>query len=383
MEITLRKKVFQGKKTGQPGHCTVYLLDRTTGLYVESYFRDMLFWERRRTERSRKPFLLMLINVQNIPAGDKRKSAVKKIAGTMISVTRQTDTKGWYKYDTVIGIILVNPRVDDCDILKQKIYDELAGTLRKDALEAIRISTYVFPEEYRNHGACGPPDLKLYPDLTNLNLLRKTSFMAKRTMDIAGSIAGLIIFLPFFMVIPVLIKLTSKGPVLFKQERVGRFGKNFMFLKFRSMRVNNDDCIHKEFVNNFIGSSGKKCVVGMDGIYKIKDDPRVTKVGKILRKSSLDELPQFINVLKGDMSLVGPRPPIPYELEKYDTWHKRRILEMKPGITGLWQVKGRSSTSFDEMVRLDLKYITEWSLWSDVKVLCMTPWVVLTYKGAY
>jgi lipopolysaccharide/colanic/teichoic acid biosynthesis glycosyltransferase len=119
------------------------------------------------------------------------------------------------------------------------------------------------------------------------------------------------------------------------------------------------------------------------GTYKITKDPRVTPVGHFLRKTSLDELPQFFNVLLGDMSLVGPRPAIPYECEEYDVWHRRRLLEMKPGITGLWQVRGRSATTFDEMVRIDIKYVQEWSLWLDIKIILQTPWVVLKGKGAY
>jgi lipopolysaccharide/colanic/teichoic acid biosynthesis glycosyltransferase len=119
------------------------------------------------------------------------------------------------------------------------------------------------------------------------------------------------------------------------------------------------------------------------GIYKIVNDPRVTPLGRFLRRSSLDELPQFFNVLKGDMSLVGPRPPLPYEFERYFTWHRRRVLEIKPGITGLWQICGRSKTSFDEMVRLDLRYAREWSLWLDLKILLETPIAVIFRAGAY
>jgi lipopolysaccharide/colanic/teichoic acid biosynthesis glycosyltransferase len=118
-------------------------------------------------------------------------------------------------------------------------------------------------------------------------------------------------------------------------------------------------------------------------VYKITNDKRVTPIGNILRKLSLDELPQFYNVLRGEMSLVGPRPPIPYEIEKYDSWHRRRVLEVKPGITGLWQVSGRSSTTFDEMVRLDLHYATNWSIWFDVKILLKTTWIVVAGRGAY
>jgi lipopolysaccharide/colanic/teichoic acid biosynthesis glycosyltransferase len=205
-------------------------------------------------------------------------------------------------------------------------------------------------------------------------------------MDIVGSVAGILIFSPFFILIPIAIKITSRGPVLFQQKRVGQYEKTFMFLKFRSMYASNNEEVHKEFVHNLICKK-IPCDAGDDGsgnkVYKITNDTRVTLIGKILRKTSLDELPQFINVLRGEMSLAGPRPPIPYELEKYDSWHRRRVLEIKPGITGLWQVMGRSSTTFDEMVRLDLQYATNWSLWLDIKIILKTPWTLVSGKGAY
>jgi exopolysaccharide biosynthesis polyprenyl glycosylphosphotransferase len=207
----------------------------------------------------------------------------------------------------------------------------------------------------------------------------------KRVIDVAGSAAALILFSPLLAAIAAAIKLTSRGPILFEQERIGQYGLRFKFLKFRSMNCGNDTSIHREYVKRFIagqvgqGRSGEK----QNAVYKIQDDPRVTRVGKFLRKTSLDELPQFINVLKGEMSLVGPRPPIPYELETYQSWHRRRVLEVKPGITGLWQISGRSKTTFDEMVRLDLRYARMWSLWLDIKILLQTPGVVLSGEGAY
>jgi lipopolysaccharide/colanic/teichoic acid biosynthesis glycosyltransferase len=149
------------------------------------------------------------------------------------------------------------------------------------------------------------------------------------------------------------------------------------------MAVNNDPAIHQAYIRRYIREqkSYDGAVGARDAVYKIKDDPRVTALGKFLRKTSLDELPQFFNVLRGDMSLVGPRPPIPYELENYELWHRRRVMEIKPGITGLWQVSGRSSTTFDEMVRLDLTYAEKWSLWLDLKIILKTPWAAV--KGAY
>ena len=147
------------------------------------------------------------------------------------------------------------------------------------------------------------------------------------------------------------------------------------------MYVNNDSTIHKEFVTDFIKGKIKETPDGRKSIFKIKNDPRVTPIGRILRKTSLDEIPQFINVLLGDMSLVGPRPSIPYEVEQYDLWHHRRVLEVKPGITGLWQVEGRSSLTFDNMVRLDLQYIKKWTFFLDIKLLIKTPFTLV--KGAY
>jgi lipopolysaccharide/colanic/teichoic acid biosynthesis glycosyltransferase len=204
-------------------------------------------------------------------------------------------------------------------------------------------------------------------------------------IDVLGSLFALISFSPIYVVIAALIKLTSEGPVFFKQDRVGLFGKRFVFFKFRSMYANNDPTIHQEFVKNLIhGEQDKRGnTPKQKGTYKITKDPRVTPVGHFLRKTSLDELPQFFNVLLGDMSLVGPRPAIPYECLEYDVWHRRRLLEMKPGITGLWQVRGRSTTTFDEMVRIDIKYLQEWSIWMDLKIILQTPWAVLKGKGAY
>jgi lipopolysaccharide/colanic/teichoic acid biosynthesis glycosyltransferase len=151
------------------------------------------------------------------------------------------------------------------------------------------------------------------------------------------------------------------------------------------MCVNNDVTVHKEYVSHFIAGQAtmQESADGTASAYKVIDDPRVTPFGRFLRKTSLDELPQLINVVKGEMSLVGPRPPIPYELASYELWHLRRIIEAKPGITGLWQVCGRSKTSFDEMVRLDLRYARGWSLSLDFKILLRTPGVVLSGDGAY
>ena len=196
---------------------------------------------------------------------------------------------------------------------------------------------------------------------------------------------ALIVLSPVFLIVAMIIKLTSKGPIFFRQERVGQFGSRFVFIKFRSMYVSTDAAIHKEYVRKFIvGKTNSAAQEGSkEGVYKITNDPRVTWIGRLLRRTSLDEIPQFWNVLKGEMSLVGPRPPIPYEIGAYDIWHRRRLLESRPGITGLWQVHGRSKTTFDEMVRLDLQYSRMWSPMLDVKILLQTPRAVFSGDGAY
>jgi lipopolysaccharide/colanic/teichoic acid biosynthesis glycosyltransferase len=208
----------------------------------------------------------------------------------------------------------------------------------------------------------------------------------KRILDIIGSFMLLVLCLPLLVLIGVAIKLTSKGPILFKQTRIGQFGQHFTFLKFRSMYTDADSRLHQQYVQKFILQSkdgnGAHEALKQGGFFKLNQDPRITPVGRFIRTTSLDELPQLLNVLAGTMSLVGPRPPIPYEAEHYDMWHRRRVLEGKPGITGLWQVKGRSRTTFEDMVRLDLQYIDEWSLWTDVKLLLQTPWTVIKCEGA-
>ena len=151
------------------------------------------------------------------------------------------------------------------------------------------------------------------------------------------------------------------------------------------MYVGNDASIHQEYTKKLISGKAQRhpCEGNSEGVFKLTGDSRITSVGAFLRKTSLDELPQFYNVLKGEMSLVGPRPPIPYEVENYDVWHRRRLLEAKPGITGLWQVSGRSRVTFDEMVRLDLRYARTWSPWMDIQILLRTPRAVLLGQGAH
>ena len=306
----------------------------------------------------------------------------------LLSSSRDTDLIGWYKDHGILGAIftglVVNDRRSILDAFLNKINSTLRDELTPAQFSQVRISFHFFPDDWDHEKPGRPSNEALYPDLVSDDKGRRSVLLIKRTVDIAGSVLMLILCAPLFLVIALAIKLTSHGPVFFRQQRVGRYGKTFTFLKFRSMYVDNDSSVHREFVRNLITSKpGRENTNGTGRDYKIKNDKRVTRVGKLLRRTSLDELPQFLNVLKGDMSLVGPRPPIPYELAAYQTWHRQRLLGVKPGITGLWQVLSRSSVEFDEMVRLDLRYASTWSPWLDLKILLRTPFAVIKGTGAY
>jgi len=205
----------------------------------------------------------------------------------------------------------------------------------------------------------------------------KVYLVSKRIVDIIGSIVAIIVFLPIFIFVPIIIKLTSEGPVFFKQIRLTEGMKPFPMLKFRSMYTNIDDEVHKEYVKNLIKGEKRN-----GKVYKLTNDPRVTPVGYFLRKTSLDELPQFFNVLKGHLSIVGPRPPLDYEIKEYEEWHKLRLI-VKQGITGMWQVFGRSLLPFDESVFLDIYYAYNRSFWLDIHLILQTLPNIVFGKGAY
>jgi lipopolysaccharide/colanic/teichoic acid biosynthesis glycosyltransferase len=366
-------------------------VDLDHSFYDERIFQEVLRIERKRSERSGRPFLLMLIDIRNVVHSKNGKLIFREIISQLNTHTRETDIKGWYAHKSVIGITFTELGEHDRDFIlertTQRVRNCLFFIMESRFFHDMEFSLQWYPNDKSENEY--EPNLLFYPDFIEKAVHRVFSLFFKRIIDIIGSITGLIIFSPLFLIIPILIKLTSRGPMFFKQERLGLFGKKFTFLKFRSMHIDNSDEIHRKFIKNLITednvrSAGEGTTTAeSNGVYKIQCDPRVTIIGKFLRKTSLDELPQFINVLKGEMSLVGPRPPIPYECDEYKLWHMRRVIEVKPGITGLWQVEGRSSINFDEMVRLDLRYVREWSLWLDIKILLKTPWSVVVGKGAY
>jgi len=354
----------------------------------EDAFVSMLYLERRRAERAQKRFVLMLVDVKTAISDGQKNRTLAKVTNALLSVTRETDIVGWYLEDHLIGVIgtevgTAKPKTVQSRML-EKVRAAFIEALTPEKVSQITVSFHFFPEEWEENGADHSANITLYPDLSRKQESRKFALGVKRSMDVIGSAAALVLFSPVFGAVALAIKLTSKGPVLFKQERLGQYGKKFTVLKFRSMYTDCDAKIHEEYVSQFIAGQVKGTANdGEKPLFKIQEDPRVTPVGHFLRKTSIDEFPQFWNVLVGNMSLVGPRPPVAYEYKAYDLWHRRRVLEIKPGITGLWQVEGRSRTRFDEMVRLDLKYARGWSIWLDIKILLQTPGAVLTGEGAH
>jgi lipopolysaccharide/colanic/teichoic acid biosynthesis glycosyltransferase len=341
----------------------------------EELFRDALVRERKRADRFEEPFVLVLVSLNGRAEGPSRWRPLLK----GLSPKLDADVIGWFERGSVLGFV----RSLDRD--PKQTATSIAGAVRRELARSLSPSTLGYCsirlEVYSPHSNSISPALgdDRQERRPKQGIVRTA---AKRLLDIVGSAACLLLLSPLFLLVSVLVKLTSEGPVFFRQERVGQAGRPFTMLKFRTMRVDVDERIHQKYVESFI-QSGKTATAGKNVVFKIVNDSRVTPVGHFLRKSSLDELPQFWNALKGEMSLVGPRPSLAYEVARYKGWHRRRVLEVKPGITGLWQVTGRSRTTFDEMVRLDLRYARNHSMWTDVKILLATPWAVISGEGAH
>jgi lipopolysaccharide/colanic/teichoic acid biosynthesis glycosyltransferase len=356
----------------------------------EEAFKRMISVERKRTERSKKPFLLMLLETDGYNTSEKNGNVLANVQSALLASTRETDVIGWYKNQSTAGVIFTELVIDDKNSILSTMLTRVSNILQDiltfEQFNQISISFHFFPEKWDHDIPQRPNNPTLYPDLLKRENASRLLSVTKRVMDIIGSALILVICAPALLMIALALKVSSKGPVLFRQRRVGQYGKSFPFLKFRSMHVDNDCSIHKEYVTQLIAGQAQRNFLNSNGdgvgVYKLTSDARITRVGAFLRRSSLDELPQLWNVLRGEMSLVGPRPAIPYELAAYQIWHRRRVL-VKPGITGLWQVSGRSRIKFDEMVRLDLRYAETWSPWLDIKILLRTPQAVFAGGGAY
>ena len=370
-------KLVRSKQRGGPLH-----------VLGEELFSELLVRERKRSERSNRPFFLVSL------AADDRLDLESAPTGTPIleafeAAMRGTDIVGWVKWPTVVGVICselgeTDP-VQAVETVRTRLLQELSRRyVASRSVEGLTLEFRIYPEAARDTSNAQPRpiDSVFHPDLQRDEQERRVSDWIKRAIDVVGSAALLVVLAPFLAVTATVVRLTSPGPVLFRQLRLGKMGRPFRMLKFRTMYVNAAENRHQEFIAGFIKESGRSKDAPKGQEFKLTNDPRITPVGRFLRKTSIDELPQLWNVLVGQMSLVGPRPPLPYEVEHYAAWHLRRVLEAKPGITGLWQVTGRSRTTFDEMVRLDLRYARTRSLWTDLRILFRTPGAVVGGKGA-
>lgn len=352
----------------------------------EGIFAYLLSLERKRSNRSGRPFLLALIRLSQafIPEASNGNAGRMDAISRLKKSIRDTDLIGWYLKDDTLGVIFNEVDASRGELTEQIIRQKIVSAFRESKVNQASIQKLVslhwYPEHPEKATRSETLDIVFYPEVGIRNSALKRHLLFKRAADLCVSTALLVVLSPLFLLIALLVKLTSPGPILFKQRRLEQFSRPFTFLKFRSMYYTADERAHREYVDRFINHYRAEAdpALMQDGFYKMKRDPRMTPLGRILRKTSLDELPQLINVLKGEMSLVGPRPPIPYEFEQYESWHRDRLL-VKPGITGLWQVSGRSRTTFKEMVRLDLKYIRDYSLWMDLAILLRTPLAV--FKG--
>ena len=218
----------------------------------------------------------------------------------------------------------------------------------------------------------------LSPPILNVIRFDPGYLRSKRILDILITLVFLIPLCLVLLIVAVMIRVDSNGPIFFRQKRVGLNGREFYMLKFRSMYVNSDDSVHREAIKQYM--NGEVINGNGNNLYKLVDDHRITRVGRFIRKLSIDELPQFINVLRGEMTLVGPRPPVPYEVEHYSIRDQLRLYG-KPGLTGTWQVYGRSRVTFQEMVEMDIAYLHQQSIWQDLKLIALTVPVMLQGRG--
>jgi lipopolysaccharide/colanic/teichoic acid biosynthesis glycosyltransferase len=353
---------------------------RPPSVLTTELFRTAIERERKRVERSKQPFALLLVSIdRRAPLDDASDLWVRAICA-LAFVKRRSDVLGWFA-PAVVGILFPDIQGSlSLRAFRRRFQGALERHLGSNAYRTFSLRLHV--HSGRLGGAEEDPCLIGTPR-PRADLVSAAVYLAvKRASDVAGSLILLIALLPVLLLIAILVKLNSQGPVLFRQVRVGHRGKPFTLFKFRTMRAGADPSLHERFVSRFIRSSQGVAVSPEHAPFKLTNDPRVTPVGHFLRRTSLDELPQLWNVLRGEMSLVGPRPPLEYELKHYEPWHRRRVMEVKPGITGLWQVDGRSRTTFDQMVRLDLRYAKTCSFWSDIRILLATPAAVLSGRGA-
>ena len=336
------------------------------------HFLMALQRERRRADRTKSPLSIALFQDEGA-RGDALVRGTELLA-LFRKQKRETDILGTLG-DCTIALILPDTNSQGTQVFARR----LAARMR--ALQfSLTMGTY--PDDLFNDLLKGR--LRDLAQAHPLFIDRRSSPDAvakfvKRSIDVAGAAMGIVLLSPVMLVTAATIALTSPGPVIYRQIRLGKGGVPFTFYKFRSMSADGGDQIHREYVVSLISAGQGRTGDGSapKPWSKLQADPRVTPVGRFIRRTSIDELPQLFNVLKGDLSLIGPRPALTYEAQEYRSWHLRRILEVKPGVSGLWQVEGGSNTTFDEMVRLDLRYVRTQSIMLDLKIMVKTIQVIL------
>ena len=357
------------------------------GLLSESEFSDTLRRDILRSDRSLRSITILSFSIMDsdLDHGKELESLVR-FANIVNDNIRSSDVKGWYKKNSKlsVSVILYNTNLMDSERVVRILYNGFYNhyNCSNNKVDTILCTMFSYPQVHDENNLSVYikkfeyefPNMRFHID----DFLEYNFPTSKRALDIAGSLIGLILLFPLFVVVSIYIKIVSPGPIFFMQKRVGFNKKYFMMIKFRSMHVNSDECIHRKYVAKLIKeSSNNKDQCSNIPMKKIDEDDRIIPCGNILRKSCIDELPQLINVLVGDMSLVGPRPAIQYEFDEYQHWHTKRV-DIKPGMTGLWQVKGKNNIPFKDMVRLDINYCRNVTFWLDVKILFLTPFVIFS-----
>lgn len=370
---------------------------RQGGIYHVDELQELIIYEKARSDRTGDELSVVLCDVTQLN-GDKY--LVGGIIRELTTSVRVTDHVGWYNKSKV-GVVL--PLTNRCGAEQFVRNLDMNGSK-----QYVRFRIYSYPDQWLGNqngksepepgNGCDDGDQKestgsssgtpasarlqtvapFQPTGSEQNNISFTRSVPtwKRALDITGGLIGLVLLAPFLALVALYIKIVSPGPVLFKQKRIGLARQEFMFYKFRTMHHNNNETVHSHHAKDFIAFD--KPMTKLDGV-----DPRIIKGGRILRKLAIDELPQLLNIVKGDMSLVGPRPCIPYEADEYLQWHARRF-SILPGLTGLWQVSGKNKLTFQQMIRLDITYETKMSLWFDLAIILRTiPTVVrLGLEGA-
>ena len=330
---------------------------RTHGIYSSDELLDLIVYERARADRTGDKLSVVLCGM-NGQSGSRR--FINRAVDTLSHSIRSIDHLGWYDHNN-LAIVLPLTDYDGAKKLTESIIAASTDG-RHDVAADLEYSIHTYPDTWFEGDADSPPQSDRKD--SSPQCFTRALPRWKRGLDIVGSIAALILMLPLLGLVAAYIKIVSPGPVIFRQKRVGLARREFTFYKFRTMHPSNEEGVHSHHAKDFIFFD--KPMTKLDGI-----DPRIIKGGRILRKLAIDELPQLWNILKGDMSLVGPRPCIPYEADEYLQWHTDRF-SVVPGLTGLWQVSGKNKLTFQQMIRLDIEYSRRMSLLFDLGIILRT-----------